>query len=242
MKRALITGITGQDGAYLAEFLLDKGYEVHGIKRRASSFNTGRIDHLYADPHERDVRKCAPAPPATPILTKTPVPVRHVAPRLLALLLLLLPSAAVATSFFVQHRLHIDPCSLCIVQRLTYIACATLAVGAFALHGRPAGRVLAAVVAAAALGGLAVALYQTWLQAFPPAHASCSAGFGMLLDDTPFERAWHWLMDAPGDCREITLRIAGLSMAQASALLFAAIAAAAVLAVRHGAAKRTRAA
>jgi len=55
MKRALITGITGQDGAYLAEFLLDKGYEVHGIKRRASSFNTGRIDHLYADPHERDV-------------------------------------------------------------------------------------------------------------------------------------------------------------------------------------------
>jgi GDPmannose 4,6-dehydratase len=56
MKRALITGITGQDGAYLAEFLLDKGYEVHGIKRRASSFNTERIDHLYQDPHERGVR------------------------------------------------------------------------------------------------------------------------------------------------------------------------------------------
>lgn len=54
-KRALITGITGQDGAYLAEFLLAKGYEVHGIKRRASSFNTGRIDHLYQDPHERNV-------------------------------------------------------------------------------------------------------------------------------------------------------------------------------------------
>jgi GDPmannose 4,6-dehydratase len=54
-KRALITGITGQDGAYLAEFLLDKGYEVHGIKRRASSFNTDRIDHLYQDPHERSV-------------------------------------------------------------------------------------------------------------------------------------------------------------------------------------------
>jgi len=50
-KRALITGITGQDGAYLAEFLLKKGYEVHGIKRRASSFNTDRIDHLYQDPH-----------------------------------------------------------------------------------------------------------------------------------------------------------------------------------------------
>ena len=50
-KRALITGVTGQDGAYLAEFLLDKGYEVHGIKRRASSFNTDRIDHLYQDPH-----------------------------------------------------------------------------------------------------------------------------------------------------------------------------------------------
>jgi GDPmannose 4,6-dehydratase len=55
-KRALITGITGQDGAYLAEFLLSKGYEVHGIKRRASSFNTDRIDHLYQDPHERSVR------------------------------------------------------------------------------------------------------------------------------------------------------------------------------------------
>jgi GDPmannose 4,6-dehydratase len=55
MKKALITGITGQDGAYLAEFLLGKGYEVHGIKRRASSFNTDRIDHLYQDPHERGV-------------------------------------------------------------------------------------------------------------------------------------------------------------------------------------------
>jgi len=55
-KRALITGITGQDGAYLAELLLGKGYEVHGIKRRASSFNTDRIDHLYQDPHERGVR------------------------------------------------------------------------------------------------------------------------------------------------------------------------------------------
>lgn len=54
-KRALITGITGQDGAYLSEFLLAKGYEVHGIKRRASSFNTDRIDHLYQDPHDRGV-------------------------------------------------------------------------------------------------------------------------------------------------------------------------------------------
>lgn len=56
MKKALITGITGQDGSYLAEFLLDKGYEVHGIKRRASLFNTERIDHLYQDPHEEDKR------------------------------------------------------------------------------------------------------------------------------------------------------------------------------------------
>jgi GDPmannose 4,6-dehydratase len=56
MKSALITGITGQDGAYLAEFLLEKGYEVHGIKRRSSSFNTVRVDHLYKDPHEKDVR------------------------------------------------------------------------------------------------------------------------------------------------------------------------------------------
>lgn len=53
-KKALITGITGQDGSYLAEFLLDKGYEVCGLIRRASSFNTGRIDHLYQDPHERN--------------------------------------------------------------------------------------------------------------------------------------------------------------------------------------------
>jgi GDPmannose 4,6-dehydratase len=56
MKRALITGITGQDGSYLAEFLLAKGYEVHGIIRRASTFNTSRIDHLYADPHVNGVR------------------------------------------------------------------------------------------------------------------------------------------------------------------------------------------
>ena len=55
-KIALITGITGQDGSYLAELLLEKGYEVHGIKRRASSFNTSRIDHLYQDPHEKDPR------------------------------------------------------------------------------------------------------------------------------------------------------------------------------------------
>ena len=56
MKRALITGITGQDGAYLSELLLSKGYEVHGIKRRSSLFNTDRIDHLYQDPHEKNVR------------------------------------------------------------------------------------------------------------------------------------------------------------------------------------------
>jgi GDPmannose 4,6-dehydratase len=51
-KRALITGITGQDGSYLAELLLNKGYEVHGLIRRSSSFNTGRIDHIYRDRHE----------------------------------------------------------------------------------------------------------------------------------------------------------------------------------------------
>src|ERR1700679_2190502 len=55
-KTALITGITGQDGAYLAEFLLHKGYEVHGIKRRSSLFNTDRIDHLYQDPHESEIK------------------------------------------------------------------------------------------------------------------------------------------------------------------------------------------
>ncbi len=54
MKKALITGVTGQDGSYLAELLLEKGYEVHGIKRRSSSFNTGRIDNLYQDPHEKE--------------------------------------------------------------------------------------------------------------------------------------------------------------------------------------------
>jgi len=56
MKRALITGITGQDGSYLAELLLEKGYEVHGVIRRSSTFNTSRIDHLYKDPHETDNR------------------------------------------------------------------------------------------------------------------------------------------------------------------------------------------
>lgn len=55
-KKALITGITGQDGAYLAKLLLEKGYDVHGVKRRSSSFNTGRIDNLYQDPHEKSVR------------------------------------------------------------------------------------------------------------------------------------------------------------------------------------------
>ena len=55
-KVALITGVTGQDGAYLAELLLGKGYLVHGVKRRSSSFNTGRVDHLYADPHEESAR------------------------------------------------------------------------------------------------------------------------------------------------------------------------------------------
>ena len=54
-RRAIITGITGQDGSYLAEFLLAKDYEVHGVKRRASSFNTARVDHLYQDPHESQV-------------------------------------------------------------------------------------------------------------------------------------------------------------------------------------------
>ena len=53
MKRALITGVTGQDGSYLAELLLNKGYEVHGLIRRSSTFNTSRIEHLYKDPHEK---------------------------------------------------------------------------------------------------------------------------------------------------------------------------------------------
>src|SRR6188472_3418976 len=56
MKRAFITGITGQDGAYLVEFLIDKGYEVHGLKRRSSLFNTARIDHIYQDPHDKGAR------------------------------------------------------------------------------------------------------------------------------------------------------------------------------------------
>jgi len=56
MKKALITGVTGQDGSYLAEFLLNKGYEVHGIKRRSSSINTGRIDHLFQDPHDSNLK------------------------------------------------------------------------------------------------------------------------------------------------------------------------------------------
>ena len=61
VKKALVTGITGQDGSFLAEQLLEKGYEVHGLTRRSSSFNTGRIDHLYRDPHEQQVQP-VPAP------------------------------------------------------------------------------------------------------------------------------------------------------------------------------------
>ena len=56
MKKAIISGITGQDGSYLAELLLSKGYEVHGIIRRSSSFNTERLDHIYQDPHEKGAR------------------------------------------------------------------------------------------------------------------------------------------------------------------------------------------
>ena len=56
MKKALVTGITGQDGSYLAEFLLSKNYIVHGLKRRSSTFNTDRIDHLYEDPHRKNQR------------------------------------------------------------------------------------------------------------------------------------------------------------------------------------------
>ena len=56
MKKAFITGITGQDGSYLAELLLEKGYQVHGLVRRSSSFNTGRIDHIYEDPHSPGAR------------------------------------------------------------------------------------------------------------------------------------------------------------------------------------------
>ena len=56
MKKAIITGVTGQDGSYLAEYLLQKGYQVHGIKRRASSFNTQRIDHIFEDPHVEKAR------------------------------------------------------------------------------------------------------------------------------------------------------------------------------------------
>lgn len=55
-KRALITGITGQDGSYLAELLLEKGYEVHGVIRRTSTFNTDRLDHIYVDPHKEDAK------------------------------------------------------------------------------------------------------------------------------------------------------------------------------------------
>ena len=56
IKIAFITGITGQDGSYLTEFLLEKGYEVHGLIRRSSSFNTGRIDHILQDPHEKNLK------------------------------------------------------------------------------------------------------------------------------------------------------------------------------------------
>ena len=77
-RRALITGITGQDGAYLAELLIGKGYEVHGLVRRSSSFNTGRIDHLYQDPHEPDVTlRLRPLFAPTPQSSGGPLADRH---------------------------------------------------------------------------------------------------------------------------------------------------------------------
>ena len=71
-KRALITGITGQDGSYLAELLLGKGYDVHGVVRRSSSFNTDRIEHLYRDPHDPEARiasssRIVPTPVTSPV-------------------------------------------------------------------------------------------------------------------------------------------------------------------------------
>ena len=154
-------------------------------------------------------------------------------PRFLSWLLLALSGCAVATSLFVQHVLGIDPCSLCVIQRLTYFACALAAASAIALAGSRQARIgFTALAVVLAAGGLGVAAYQTWLQAFPPAHASCSAGFGMLLDDTAFEGIWRYVMDAPGDCREITFRIAGLSMAQASVLLFGVLGAVGILRLR----------
>ena len=86
MKKALITGITGQDGSYLAEFLLEKGYEVHGIKRRASSFNTQRVDHIYQDPHVDNQRfvlpYLAPYPPPPILLCYTSPAACMIAPTL----------------------------------------------------------------------------------------------------------------------------------------------------------------
>jgi disulfide bond formation protein DsbB len=139
-------------------------------------------------------------------------------------LLLALSLGAVAGSFVVQHGLGVDPCSLCVLQRLGYVGVAMFA-GSLVACSRPSPcHVLTRVILALALAILGVAAYQTWLQAFPPPFSSCSAWLAMLLDDTPLERPWHFLMDAPGDCTEVTLRIAGLTLPQASLLLSSLIA------------------
>lgn len=106
MKKALITGITGQEGAYLAEFLLKKGYEVHGIKRRVSSFNTARIDHLYQYPHEQNKRFILHYGNLTDSSNLVEIDPRYFRPAQVDLLIVD-PSKAL-TKFGWKHRIGLD--------------------------------------------------------------------------------------------------------------------------------------
>ena len=128
----------------------------------------------------------------------------------------------VGASFFVQHILGIEPCPLCIIQRLTYLG--LIPVFFAAAVARPQGRVqrtLLWVAAILTLEGLGVAGYQTYLQLFPaPIVASCSAGLAYMLDTMAVSEALTQMLHATGDCSDTSFKILGLTLAQASLVIF----------------------
>jgi disulfide bond formation protein DsbB len=147
-------------------------------------------------------------------------------PRVLAGTMAAACVAALSTGLFAQHVLGYMPCSLCVLQRLGFVGVMLFALPLAALPAAGATLALASLVLAAALGGLGVASYQVWLQAFPPLIASCGRGIAALFDGWPFEEALAWVFAAEGDCSQ-PVRLFGLvSLAQLGLGGFAVLSAA----------------
>ncbi len=148
-------------------------------------------------------------------------------PRLLAGILAAACAAALATGLFVQHVLGYAPCSLCVLQRIGFLGVLVAAVLLVALPGAYLLSVaLAATVAATALGGLAVASYQVWVQAFPPLIAACGRGIAGYFDGWPFEEAIAWVLEAQGDCGKAVSPLGFVSLAQLGLIAFVLMSAA----------------